>query len=177
MCEIIIMVTEKTFQIIKKSMPRLYRLKIDGSFPMILSSDIVSLEQIRILDLSEISCSLNNDNIDLSSLFPYVERLTMTVSSFDQMAYLIDLLVHLSSGSFHIINNQSDISDTFTESDMIHQWLIEKTDRLTKDSNFTYRLDSQADIWIHMWIGSENIQLKKVCYNYLIHFEFFSIFF
>lgn len=71
---------KKLFQIIKKSMARLYHLKIDCNFSVIQSCDIVPLEQIRILDLPEYSCSLNKDDIDLSSLFPCVERLTIAIS-------------------------------------------------------------------------------------------------
>jgi hypothetical protein len=81
------------------------------------------------------------------------------------MARLIDRFIHLSSGSFHIINGQSDISHTFTEPEMIHKWLIEKTSCLAKNSNFTYRLDSRSDVWIYVWISSENIQPDKVSYN------------
>jgi hypothetical protein len=168
---------KKLFQIIKKSMTRLYHLKIDCNFSVIQSYDIVPLEQIRILDLPVYSCSLNKDDIDLSSLFPYVERLTIAVSSLHRMAHLIDRFIHLSSGSFHIISGQSDISHTFTEPDMIHQWLIEKTNRLAKNSNFTYRLDSQSDVWIHVWISSDNIQPENVSYNYFLCFEFFSFVF
>jgi hypothetical protein len=168
---------KKLFQIIKKSMARLYHLKIDCNFSVIQSCDICPLEQIRILDLPEYSCSLNKDDIDLSSLFPCVERLTIAVSSLHRMTHLIDRFIYLSSGSFHIISGQSDISHTFTEPDMIHKWLIEKTNRLVKNSNFTYRLDSRSDVWIHVWISSENIQPEKVSYNYFLCFEFFLLVF
>jgi hypothetical protein len=149
---------KKLCQIIKKSMPHLHHLKIDCSFSFIQSSDLLSLEQIRILDLPQFSWSLNNNDIDLSSLFPCVTRLTIAVSDLHQMASLIDRCIHLSSGSFHISNSQQDGNYTLPEADTIHKWLIEKS------SNFTYRLDSGSDIWIHIWISSENIQPKKVCY-------------
>jgi hypothetical protein len=156
---------KKLIPVIKNSMPQLYHLKIDCTFSVIQSSDIIPLTQIRILDLPELSCSLNNDGIDLSSLFPCIERLTIAVSNLQQMARLIDRFIHLSNGSFHILSN------TFTEPDMMRKWFIENTNRLGKNNSFTYRLDSQSDVWIHLWISSENIQPMFKDEQLIIHKE------
>ncbi|CAF2616101.1 unnamed protein product [Rotaria sp. Silwood2] len=158
---------KKLFRIIKTSMTCLYHLKIDFNFSMVQLSDIYPLEQIRILDLPQFSCSFNNNNIELCSIFPCVERLTIGISSLHQMSHIIDQFINLSSGSFHIMDDQGDISHTLTETDTVYKWLIEKTNRLAIDRRFTYRLDSQSDIWIHLWISSENIPPEKVSYNYL----------
>jgi len=147
---------------IRKSMVRLYHLKIDCNFSMIQSSDLIPLEQIRVLDLPQFSCSLDNS---ISSLFPCVERLIIGIITIHQMTNLIDQFMHLSSASFHIINDQNDTNHILTTPGMIRKWLIEKTNRLAKNSNFTCRLYSQSDIWIHLWISIENTQQKKVCCN------------
>ncbi|CAF0767871.1 unnamed protein product [Rotaria sordida] len=154
---------KKLFQIIKTSMTSLYHLKIDFSFSMIqLSDNIYPLEQIRIIDLPQFSCSFKNDNIDLSSLFPCIERLTIGINSLHQMTDIIDRFMHLSSGSFHIMNDHTDINYILTETDTIYKWLIEKTNRLARNRSFTYRLDSRSDIWIHLWISSESTTPEKV---------------
>jgi len=154
---------KKLFQIIKKAMTHLYHLEIQYNISTIHLCDVTPLEQIRILNLPG---SRNADNIDLSSLFPCVEYLTIGLSHIDQMAHLIDRLRHLSSASFQIINGSDTIDHTFTEPDTIRKWLREKSNRLATNNNFTCRLDSQSDVWIHLWISNEHPQLKKVCYYY-----------
>ncbi|CAF0973067.1 unnamed protein product [Rotaria sp. Silwood1] len=154
---------KKLFQIIKTSMTNLYHLKLDFNFSVIQLSDIDPLEQIRILDLPQFSFSLNNNNnIDLSSLFPCVERLTIKIHSLNQMSHIIDQFIYLSSGSFHMMDDHNVISHMLTETDTIYKWLIENTNRLATDRSFTYRLDSRSDIWVHLWITSESSPPKKV---------------
>ncbi|CAF3496535.1 unnamed protein product [Rotaria socialis] len=152
---------KKLLRIIKTSMIRLYHLKIDFSFSLLELSDSDSLAQIRILDLSEFIYSCKKEDYDLSTVFPYVERLTIRITSLLQMFYLIDRLMHLSSGSFHITNDSDNTKELSTESDL-HKWFTEKTKRLRKNNSFTYRLDSQSDFWIHLWMSSEIERPKKV---------------
>ena len=153
----------KLFQIIKKSMTGLYHLEIQFNISMIQLCDVAPLDQIRVLDLPQFSGSLNGDNsVDLSSLFPCVEYLTIRLNSIDQMVYLIDRFRYLSSASFHIINGLDDINHIITESDAIRKWLREKSNRLATNNDFTCRLDSQSGIWIHLWISNAYTQAKKV---------------
>ncbi len=145
----------KLVQLIRKSMPRLYHLKIDCDLSWIKDRNIVPLEQIRILELPQFFSSPKNNQVDLSFLFPRVERLKIKVNTCHQMALLIDRLKYLSNGSFNIVNFQTDMNDKLHEPESIRQWLIETLPRLATNNNFTVRLDSQ--LWIHLWIVDDNI--------------------
>jgi hypothetical protein len=145
----------KLVQLIRKSMPRLYHLKIDCDISWIKDRNIVPLEQIRVLELPHFFSSPKNDQVDFSFLFPRVQRLKIKVNTCHQMALLIDRLKYLSNGSFNIVNFQTDIKDKLREPESIRQWLIETLPRLATNNNFTVRLDSQS--WLHLWIVDDNI--------------------
>lgn len=154
---------KKLLKLIKTTMTCLYHLKIDFKFLNTQFSDVDSMEQIRILELPQFSYSLKNDNNDLSSIFPFIERLIIKISGIFDMSHIIDRFIYLSSVSFNIINTNDGSENLFTNID-ICKWLIENTERLQLNSNFTYRLESHPDIWIHLWISTECISSEKVSY-------------
>ena len=150
---------KKLSEIIRKSMIRLDHLEIQFNLSPISLRGVLPLEQIRILTLS---CFPDSITIDLSTVFPSVEYLTIGISHVHQMAQIIDQLTHLSSASFHI---RDPIDQIFTESDILLQWLREKSTRLSNDYNFTCRLETNPDIHIHLWMSkvAQNSNRRMNC--------------
>ncbi|CAF1274023.1 unnamed protein product [Adineta steineri] len=148
------------FRMIKQSMPCVYHLNIDCDLSWTKIRDIVPLEQIRILDLSQFFFSdKKSKQIDLPFLFPNIEHLTTKINTYDQMISLIDQLKYLSHASFHIINCQTDLN----QPERMHQWLLKMSHRLSTNNNFTFKLDSQS--WIHFWIVGDEKPMISVCSN------------
>jgi hypothetical protein len=160
-------------QLIKKSMPRLHCLKLDSAFFIESSAAVVPLAQIRTLYWSYLASKLENNNLDLSYFFPRVERLKITVNTRGQMALLIDLFKHLSSGSFYVINCQIGVKEKLREPPVTREWLINNTRRLARrtDNSFTCRFDSHHLHWLHLWISDDDEHENKVCrdstYSYI----------
>lgn len=154
-------------QLIRQSMPRLYQLSVNCNISLTCSTSIVPLQQIRILHLPFFAYSTNNKNFDWTQLFPRLERLSITVNSCHEMAFLIDRLDSLTYASFIINNCSLNARRVCWESRITKEWFIKNTRRLAslENHNFTCRFDDANIFAVYLWMTENNKQQTRVSFN------------
>ncbi|CAF0988792.1 unnamed protein product [Adineta ricciae] len=147
---------KKLFDVIKRSMTNLHHLNIDCNLSWTKMTNTDHLQQICVLNLSQFNTSPGNDQIELGYLFPYVERLTITIDDCQQMIRFIDQMKCLSYGSFRVINMEPSLVDS------LRQWIIDRSSRLKINENFTLKINPDQQCWIHIWMVGDYKPLTEV---------------
>lgn len=152
----------KVLKLIKNKMPSVYSLTLNCKYTSKhhQHSPIISLEQIRVLNLPKFTEYSNNSSLNWSRFFPSVERLKATINSKNQIPLLIDQFQNMSSGHFYTDPGDINIKKPIK---LTRQWLRKHTNRLRgkNSDNFTWHINDQ--IWymfsLCLWIG-ENHEVK-----------------
>ncbi len=122
-------------------LPSLHSLAfVNRSLLYVLSRKFV-FKSIRILNVKTPVSKTNSEQI--STIFPQVERLEVTINDKDTMLLLIDGLKYLSIAKF--IDGNPSSKEKLTK-----EWFQEHSSRLKKSDQFTYRIDDKI---IQLWMN------------------------
>ncbi|CAF1334995.1 unnamed protein product [Rotaria sordida] len=124
-----------------------------------MPNDIV-FKQIRNLYVRDINTRANIplrlDINQLCNIFPLLERLSLELTSRQDLLLLIDQLRYLSIAKFGLYHSSSIDQRSFRSLSVTRDWLMKNSRRLKTNNNFTYKLINNK---IHLWMNNE-----KVCF-------------
>ncbi|CAF3317755.1 unnamed protein product [Rotaria sp. Silwood2] len=147
-----------TFLGLVKHMPLLNSISFRNLSVLKYVPNDVVFKQIRSLYIQDIDARANIplrlDINRLCTIFPFLQRLNMEITSRQDLLLLIDRLRYLSIAKVGLYYPSSIDQRSFRSLSVTRDWLIKKSRRLQANKNFTCKVINNK---IHLWMNNENV--------------------